>query len=98
MHASSKHATSPEAVDNHGLPLDEGSPWQRGQTDAAFGRTASPHYFTSGGRVVQKEDMTDEQINEYYDGYDDQYACESSDDELLSASYEQDAWNWEEEE
>ncbi len=85
--------------------FDDGSPWERGQADAFLGKPASPHFFVSSDNplhpdtvAIQAGSMTENQVAEYNAGYDDQYAYESSDDELLSASYEQDAWNWEEEE
>lgn len=53
----------------HGSPLD------RGAADAYYGRSPSPHYWPNGtlkGYKVTRQDMTAEQIAEYFEGYDNQ--------------------------
>lgn len=52
-----------------------GSPYDRGSADAYYGRLSNPHYWPEGtymGEKVSHEDMTAEQIEEYYDGYDNE--------------------------
>jgi len=52
-----------------------GSPMDRGSADAYYWRTAKPHYWPQGtykGYPVLEEDMTPEQIADYYEGYDNQ--------------------------
>ena len=52
-----------------------GSPADRGSADAYYGRPPIPHYWPNGtlkGYKVTREDMTEEQIAEYYEGYDNQ--------------------------
>lgn len=54
---------------------DHGSPMDRGSADAYYGRLEDPHWYPQGtyhGQRVGKEDMTDEQIMEYYDGYNNE--------------------------
>lgn len=59
---------------NSNLPK-HGSPMDRGAADAYYGRSPNPHYWPNGtlkGYKVTREDMTAEQIAEYYEGYDNQ--------------------------
>ena len=52
-----------------------GSPMDRGSADAYYGRTAEPHYWPNGtghGYKVLQADMTDDQIADYYEGYDNE--------------------------
>lgn len=46
-----------------------GSPRDRGECDAYYGRGCSPHYYNEDNKRVTKEDMTDQQINEYVHAY-----------------------------
>ena len=51
-----------------------GGPWDRGSADSYYGRPMNPHYWPNGtgfGHKVTQEDMTDEEIEAYYDGYDE---------------------------
>lgn len=58
------------------LPLPKhGSPRDRGSADAYYGRRPEPHYWPNGtlhGYKVTAEDMTAEEIADYYDGYDNE--------------------------
>jgi len=50
-----------------------GSPWDRGSADSYYGRPMKPHYWPAGtghGYPVNRDDMTEQQIGEYYAGYD----------------------------
>ena len=50
-----------------------GSPFDRGSADSYYGRPMNPHYWPAGtyiGEQVSHDEMTIEQIEEYYDGYD----------------------------
>lgn len=52
-----------------------GSPMDRGSADAYYNRLPKPHYWPNGtlkGYKVTREDMTQEQIDEYYEGYNNQ--------------------------
>lgn len=52
-----------------------GGPWDRGSADAWYGRQKAPHYFigaTYKTEIVREELMTNEQIQAYMDGYDQQ--------------------------
>ena len=50
-----------------------GSPFDRGSADSYYHRPLDPHWYPEGTRVgatrIEKEDMTSEQIDEYYAGY-----------------------------
>lgn len=50
-----------------------GSPYDRGDSDAYYGRKPNPHAWLDGlGReVLPKEMLTDSQVAEYYLGYDE---------------------------
>ena len=50
-----------------------GGPWDRGSADSYYGRSAKPHYYVDGSYdsvIVTEEDMTAEDIEAYYAGYD----------------------------
>ena len=49
-----------------------GSPFDRGSADSYYRRTPSPHWYPDGmgkGIRIEKEDMTPEQIAEYWVGW-----------------------------
>ena len=49
-----------------------GSPFDRGGADYYYGRPFNPHYWPEGtykGEIVEKPDMTKEQVDEYSEGY-----------------------------
>jgi len=47
-----------------------GSPRERGECDAYYSRFFYPHYYENGKRV-NKENMTEEQIQEYSKGFNE---------------------------
>lgn len=56
-----------------------GGPYDRGSADAYYGRAFSPHYYTwpklgmyAKGDRVEEADMTDDQIEAYRAGFEDQ--------------------------
>jgi hypothetical protein len=74
---------------SQGYDKSHGSPWDRGNADAHYGRGRRPHYYRSapgGGSVrVTAEDMTPEEIEAYnaghnagYDSYDPENVSESA--------------------
>ena len=51
-----------------------GGPYDRGSMDSYYDRGTQPHYYigpTHGGKSVEEADMTPEEIEEYYRGYND---------------------------
>lgn len=51
-----------------------GGPWDRGSADSYYGRGRVPHYFVGDTRqsaMVMMADMTEDEINAYHAGYDD---------------------------
>ena len=59
-------------IDFHDTIIKHGSPYDRGGADSYYRRPVSPHYYPQGsynGEVIT--DLTDEQIAEYYRGYED---------------------------
>ena len=59
-------------IDFHDTIIKHGSPYDRGGADSYYRRPANPHYYPQGsynGEVIT--DLTDEQIAEYYRGYED---------------------------
>ena len=51
-----------------------GGPFDRGGADSYYGRGEDPHYYVEGtgtSRRVNKEDMTEDEIQAYYAGYDE---------------------------
>ena len=49
-----------------------GGPWDRGNADSYYQRGIKPHYFKGASyssQLVEEYDMTDEEITEYLDGY-----------------------------
>ena len=54
-----------------------GSAYDRGRADSWYGRNPRPHYFEGDSLdspKVEKKDMTEKQISEYWTGYDDNEA------------------------
>lgn len=52
-----------------------GSPADRGSADAYYGRSKVPHYWPEGsykGKRVEGKDMTDKELDAYWDGYDNE--------------------------
>jgi hypothetical protein len=50
-----------------------GSPRDRGMADSHYHRSPAPHYWPEGtghGNRIDKEQMTPEQIEQYYAGYE----------------------------
>lgn len=50
-----------------------GGPFDRGSADSYYHRGAKPHYYVGGTGMsprIEREDMTQEQIQEYYAGYE----------------------------
>jgi hypothetical protein len=51
-----------------------GGPYDRGSADSYYHRGRNPHYYkgaTQRSPLVEKDNMTDEEIKEYNQGYDD---------------------------
>ena len=61
---------------HYGKPLPRhGSPRDRGSADAYYGRQPRPHYFVGKTRLskeIHEDGMSDEEINEYYKGYNEE--------------------------
>ena len=61
---------------HYGKPLPRhGSPRDRGSADAYYGRPPRPHYFVGKTRLskeIHEDGMSDEEINEYYKGYNEE--------------------------
>lgn len=56
------------------IDKSHGSPWDRGSADSYYRRKMDPHWYPNGtGNLprIEKDDMTDEQIREYYLGFED---------------------------
>ena len=55
-------------------PRRHGSPYDRGSSDAYYGRAPEPHLWLDplGRKTVKKSKMTDKQIEEYYKGYEEE--------------------------
>lgn len=50
-----------------------GGPWDRGSSDSYYCRSPRPHYYVGATKLsdlVDKEDMTTEEIEAYWAGYD----------------------------
>ena len=59
----------------HRYDRDHGSPYDRGRADRYYGRSFKPHFYTGGTYMSTRiclEDMTDIQVQEYRQGYEDQ--------------------------
>lgn len=53
--------------------IRHGGPFDRGSADSYYGRGLDPHYFVDGTYMsdrISKEQMTQEEINQYYAGYE----------------------------
>lgn len=53
--------------------LRHGGPFDRGSADSYYGRGVQPHYYVGGtgnSPRVEKDNMTDKQILEYYAGFE----------------------------
>ena len=54
------------------LNASHGSPHDRGGADSYYGRSYSPHYWPNGtGHGIKVVDLTEEQLKEYNDGWDE---------------------------
>jgi hypothetical protein len=50
-----------------------GGPWDRGSADSWYSRPLAPHYYvgdTGSSELVERHNMTDEEISAYYAGYE----------------------------
>jgi hypothetical protein len=50
-----------------------GGPWDRGSADSYYGRKPNPHFYvkdTGNSKLVMEHDMTSDEIEAYYAGYD----------------------------
>mgnify|MGYP003644983302 FL=1 len=59
----------------HRYDRGHGSPYDRGSADRYYRRSFKPHFYTGGTRMSTQiclEDMTNIQIQEYRQGYEDQ--------------------------
>ena len=59
------------------MPYDKrhGGPYDRGSADAYYRRPFRPHYFVKGtysSEEIQSADMTDDQIEAYRTGYEEE--------------------------
>ena len=55
--------------------MTHGSPYDRGSADYYYWRRPDPHYWPEGtgkGLRVEQVDMTDEQVSDYYRGYEEE--------------------------
>ena len=53
-----------------------GGPYDRGSADRYYGRSFYPHYYkgnTHASEMVEERDMTEEEIEGYTAGYDDEF-------------------------
>ena len=61
---------------HYGKPLPRhGSPRDRGSADAYYGRQPRPHYFvgkTHLSKEINEDSMSDQEIKEYYKGYNEE--------------------------
>lgn len=48
-----------------------GSPYDRGDSDAYYGRPPSPHKWTGMGSATRVDDLTEAETAEYWRGYDE---------------------------
>lgn len=51
-----------------------GGPYDRGSADSYYRRGLDPHYYvgkTGLSKRIEKEDMTEDELDAYYAGYDD---------------------------
>jgi hypothetical protein len=71
-----KHRVQEQRKYHYGKPLPRhGSPRDRGSADAYYGRQPRPHYFVGKTRLskeIHEDGMSDEEINEYYKGYNEE--------------------------
>jgi len=47
-----------------------GSPWDRGAADSYYMRSTRPHYVKEDGTHVKRDQMTQQEVDEYFAGYD----------------------------
>lgn len=55
-----------------------GSPFDRGSADSYYNRPRSPHWYPNGtgnGQRIERQDMSVEEIEAYYAGYDYNEEC-----------------------
>ena len=55
--------------------MRHGGPYDRGSADAYYGRPCKPHYYvgaTHNSQLIEEQDMSDDQIEAYNAGYNDQ--------------------------
>jgi len=53
--------------------IRHGGPFDRGSADSYYRRGVNPHYFVGGTHMsprVDRAEMTEEEINQYYAGYE----------------------------
>ena len=55
--------------------MEHGSPYDRGSADSYYNRPKTPHYYKNSQELnqerIEESDMSDEEIKEYYQGYED---------------------------
>lgn len=59
--------------DNNNMLTRHGGPFDRGSADSYYGRAPVPHYFLDGTGTspkVERSAMSQDQIDEYYAGYE----------------------------
>jgi len=53
--------------------MEHGGPFDRGSADSYYGRVPHPHHWPAGtghGTKIERDNMSQEQIDEYYAGYE----------------------------
>lgn len=58
--------------------VEHGEPFDRGSADSYYGRASDPHWYPEGsynGDRVEKADMSDVELQAYYDGYEYNEEC-----------------------
>lgn len=63
---------------NERLDRDHGSPYDRGGADSWYRRPPKPHFYagpTGMSERFEEDQMTEEQIREYWRGYEDNEAA-----------------------
>jgi len=64
-----------KGVEHNGKLYDDrhGGPFDRGAADSYYGRFFDPHFYsgaTYSSSRIEKDDMTQQELDEYYAGYD----------------------------